>query len=157
MTIDRYATRKLSQDTGNQFQALFYSKISETTYQSPVTLYRVIENRKQQDLTGGGRFQTKKQRNFRIYQSDLSQAIINAGLVPFYPKTDDVLVPLDGIQYVVTDSVDKELHGQEWCLVCQQATGPIQLILNVVPPFATTWDQITVPTVWNNWLQNWGL
>lgn len=154
MVIDRYSTRKLGQFLDRTFIAQYYSRISETTFLPPVTLYRVVESSKKQDLTGGGRFQTKKSRNFRIYQSDLDQGLDNANL-SFYPKTDDVIVPIWGTQYVVSDSTDKEMNSQVWMLVCQEATGPIDLILEVIPPFASNWEQIT-NVQWQTWLQPFG-
>jgi hypothetical protein len=152
--IDKWATRKLGQDTQNQLCCQYYSKSTETLFLPPVTLYRVITNAIKQDLTGGGRYQTKKQRNFRIYASDLDQAMCVAGL-NFYPKTGDVIVTPWRGQYVVANDVDLELHYEEFVLYCQQAEGPVQLNLVTTPPVGSTWDQITSP-VWNLWIENWG-
>lgn len=111
--IDKYALRKLGQNTDRIETVVFQSKTGQGTF-AAFTLNRVNISFVDKATTDGpGRLIRKQSVIFRIYALDL-----NAANAPV-PKENDRFQRSDGTIYVCTDGVPVEMIAEVFDVKCQ--------------------------------------
>jgi hypothetical protein len=123
MSIDKWSSRKQSQNTDNIVTISYFVKTSETTYSAtPYTLYRAIYSALSRTPDGGGKPLLKQTQVFRLYRSDIDNAN-NGTTTPMpLPKMKDKIVTESGTVFIISSKVQNINRDQEFvCYVTESA------------------------------------